>query len=46
MTLPAFVAERRDAAPFQRGAQQQTRRTPQRLSNDVTNFKGCSQPPN
>jgi len=47
MTLLAFAAERRAAAPLllgagaidvscSRGAQQQTRRTPQRQSNDTT----------
>jgi len=44
MTLHAFAAERSAAAPLlllidascPRGAEQQTRRTPQRLSNDGT----------
>jgi len=39
MTLPAFAAERRAAAPLLPGAQQQTRRIPQLLSNDKTQWR-------
>jgi len=39
VTLPAFAAERRAAAPLLPGAQQQTCRIPQRLSNDKTQWR-------